>query len=196
MRRRGDLITIGKIRQPKDRRSCTPLSIRRQIYISLPNQLEKFEQAVRKAQTTSSKKSMKYVKKRAKMLQFAIKRLDKGLDYIVNVKIPRAARNKSNDYLLALVKRNKTIVATACAFIRYAEAVMVKLSQMLGIEPFKFYESCADKYDSVIRNDPVGYTPENRPSAEFADKWISSRSRFSVLKKLGYHIPNAIRQRQ
>lgn len=198
---RGYLLVLNEARDPCDRKSCTPISVRKQLYISLPNQLMSFEKAVYKAKALTGnakfEKALKSAKKKKDLLEFGIRRLDKGLEYIVDKKLPRLYKKKGK-YASRLVDENKLILATACVFIKYVERIVSQLSRSIGLQSESVYGDCSNKYDHVLVKDPVGYTPENRPRPEFINKWLDTgkRSRFSVLQRVGYYHPHEIQQRR
>ena len=198
---RGYLLILNEAREPCDRKSCTPISVRKQLYISLPNQLMSFEKSVYKAKalqgTAGFKKAVESSIKKKGLLEFGVRRLDKGLEYIVDKKLPKLYK-KSGKYSDKLVGENKLIIATACKFIKYVEQVVRQLSKLIGISPDSDYGSCADKYNHVLAKDPTGYTPESQPRPEFINKWLSTgkKSRFLVLKRVGYYTPDELKQRR
>ena len=183
------------IRQPRDRKSCSPHDIRKQIYVSLPNQFRLLKKAADRY--TSSKgnareKAKSYFSKRKQIIDFAISRLDKGLDYIINVKLNKLAGRNFNRHVNRLIQDNKRVVATACKSIKNFETQIKHLCKTVGVPHESDYGSCADKYNHILRADPYGYHPENMPSSDFADKWLIRRQRINTINNLQYYAPKGM----
>ena len=182
---------------PLPKKSCSPCDVRRQIYVSIPNQLMAFGKAARGCQKKGSanccKKCTARADKKRVAIEKGIKRLHKGVEFIINDKLPRLIK-RNTAHSRKLIKNNKKIVATACVFIKYVESAINKIAKAANLKRSSF-KGCSGAFDHILSKDPAGYSPEHGPTPEFFGKWMHNRKNPSLVKKLNYYLPNIIRER-